>query len=247
MPSRVRLQAVLYQHTHPGTSVYLSMLSVGALQKSDIMLPSVEQVYVLLLWKMALYEETRNGNKSSRKPQESEEDLIRTRDKARIVNVCSTPFTWEFLQSRSVQEGEPEDDEFQLMKWGRYRLRLAARKAWGERLRSRYEWDWDVAGCLHRMFQIRSPRRQVRVREGTHGELDVSVSLPQASLPKTIRVAVLSDSGEVTYKTYQECGPVYSVPQDVPQQSSLNAPIEGEKEQGGKFRVTCEDADDEEN
>ena len=244
MPFRVRMRALQYYHTHQGTSAYLSMLSVGALQRNFILLPSIEHISVLLLMKMIIYEEARGDNKCRQQSQKSDEELLRTREQARKVDVRSVPFTWEFLECRSVQEGEPRDDEFQLKKWRDYQMRLAVRKSWDEVLRSRYEWDWDVAGCLHRMFQIRSPRRQVRVREGTHGELDVSVSLPQASLPKTIRVAVMSDTGEVTYKTYRECEPVYSASQDVTQEE-LDAPVDGGKPISGKFRVTCEDADDE--
>lgn len=104
------------------------------------------------------------------------------------------------------------------------------------------------------MYRVRRRRSGVRgvirVHEGEDvGQLNVSISGPDTSFPRTIRVAVPSESGEITYRTYQEC------PDHIPLLSpnpnttvAPNSPLVSEAGHEGSqkewFRATCEDADD---
>lgn len=184
-----------------------------------------------------------------------DEQMTHTRAHARKVSVHESFYTLEFQKAREPIETDGSQEEYyQLMKWKNYKKRLEVRKAWGEYLRSSYDWDWDVSSCLNRMYRVRRRRSGVRgvirVHEGKDvGQLNVSISGPDTSLPRTIRVAVHSDSGEITYRTYQECPdptPFLSPSPNTTVSSNTSLVLEAGHDRSGneRFRVTCEDADD---
>lgn len=184
-----------------------------------------------------------------------DEQMTHTRAHARKVSVHESFYTLEFQKAReSIETDGSQEEYYQLMKWKNYKKRLEVRKAWGEYLRSSYDWDWDVSSCLNRMYRVRRRRSGVRgvirVHEGKDiGQLNVSISGPDTSLPRTIRVAVHSDSGEITYRTYQECPdptPFLSPSPNTTVSSNTSLVLEAGHDRSGneRFRVTCEDADD---
>lgn len=108
---------------------------------------------------------------------------------ARRMQVPENDLTEEFREARGMMLDLPldaDDDWWDEKKnWAHYQLRCGSRHKWGQYLRSNMDWDWDLGGCLDRLFrlekQIQVPNEQtvpasspaIDVSEGSGGTLKI--------------------------------------------------------------------------
>lgn len=116
---------------------------------------------------------------------------------AKLVNVPESHVTKEFLEARA--------DLWIKQKWKRYRHRCRMRHEWGIYLCSYFDWDWDIASCLQRLFKLpvevepqAAPIATVSLDAGNADTWNFSTEI---KLPKQMRVAYKSTTGQTKFRT----------------------------------------------
>lgn len=119
---------------------------------------------------------------------------------ARCANVFQSEATEEFLRAR---KGEIWDG------WMSYKLLCQLRYEWGIYLRSDLDWDWDVASCLERLFElperVEPPNTPIVTVSLDAGKADTWNVTTESKLPKEVKFAYRSVTGEMKYRTILFC------------------------------------------
>lgn len=144
-------------------------------------------------------------------------------DRARRVQVPENLLAKQFREARRIglqwnplfdpldEGGEMIHDE---RDWGHYQLRRGSRHKWGQYLRSNMDWDWDVGTCLNQLFNAEQqisggPRLTAQIPPKSCAVIDVDVKQgdtwkleAQESLPKEVRIAYKTETGETQYMLF---------------------------------------------
>lgn len=125
-------------------------------------------------------------------------DTDYTFKKAQCVTVLKSDASDEFLESRK-----------NVWDWKWYKARCRMRHQWGRYLQSSLDWDWDIANCLERLFELPEevvaspdPIATVDLDAEEAGTWKVST---ETCLPKKMKVAYKSATGETKHKTIWIC------------------------------------------
>lgn len=93
--------------------------------------------------------------------------------------------------------------------WKGLKLReYSNRHTWGAFFRSILEWDWDLAGSLERMYELRIENEYqgaaptIPTASLTNGRLDAVLDIPEETVEE-VRIAYRSSTGEVVYRTFR--------------------------------------------
>lgn len=113
--------------------------------------------------------------------------------RARRVQVPVNCRTEEFRVARRLGlECDPEDGEewqYGLLDrhWVYYELRRRLRHKWGQYLRSKMDWDWDLGACMNRLFKERPAEQS----EAVYGVSTSSPAVGMAASPEeTLMISI---------------------------------------------------------
>lgn len=89
--------------------------------------------------------------------------------------------------------------------WKQFKYICQRRHQWGIYFRSNFDWDWDIAKCLARLFElpeeVESPAAPIATVSLDSGNADTWNLFTEISLPKQMRVAYKSSTGETKFRT----------------------------------------------
>lgn len=121
-----------------------------------------------------------------------------TLSQARCVHVPKSDSTEEFLRARRNMSD---------YEWKQFKYICQRRHQWGIYFRSNFDWDWDTASCLEYLFEL---PEQVELHPAATISLDTGKSdvwnvFTMTRLPKQMKIAYKSATGETKYKTFVSC------------------------------------------
>lgn len=152
-----------------------------------------------------------------------------TLTRARRVQVPENVLTEEFREARRIGlKGDPAVEEkwrfdCDERNWPHYQLYCLSRFKWGQYLRSNMDWDWDLGSCMKRLFKLEKQTRVgsslgtqissasrpgIDVDAGTEGTLKISMGEAEGSLPREVKVAYKTATGETQYLTFAPLSPI---------------------------------------
>lgn len=140
----------------------------------------------------------------------------RTYYPASQIHVSEDKLTEEFRRARAreLSGGFKVDVTVTLQWWHTYKTYCRRRNAWAPFFRSNLDWNWDVAGCLRRMYRVEKPTPSVDPHrltannslisaDGIQGTTwDITTREPQTHLPREIRIQYMTEAGEIKYMKF---------------------------------------------
>lgn len=114
------------------------------------------------------------------------------------MHVVESELSKEFLKARSNQ-----------WDWEEYKYNQRRRHEWGIYLCSNLDWDWDVAGCLERLFdlpeEVTPTTALITTVSLEAGKADRWNIFTETRLPTEMKIAYKTATGETKYKTIMIC------------------------------------------